>query len=453
MGQGNDSITAGATGTTGRRRSAVAGVVSRTVPWSPAATGSEGVLPAQSPVDHAGPRPRLALSMAGSVRKARPNLLRRMNERTVFELIRRSGPTSRADLKRHMGVSAPTVSKAVAHLLDAGLLEEVGTAPVGGAGRPVVVYRLARGAVQVLGVTIAVRTCVVAAAGLDGQIDEQSTISFPTPTTYPKLIDAIAGAARRLMARPGISTLGLGISAPGEIDARQQRVLLSPNLHILDGRNPAEDLGNALGIEVTLVHDTVAAGLADQHYGVARDLTDFVRIGVYEGFGVSVISGGRTMEGRRGLAGELGHVTVDLNGEPCGCGNRGCLETVATDAAMARAVSKRLRRPLEVEDVIRLARAGEIDVSIELERTLAYLAVGVAAAVNLFNPEAVLVCSRMFELDPAAFDRLKAMAAARAIRPLMEDCRILRADPSGPLGSVASIIHHLTNSLGPAVVG
>jgi N-acetylglucosamine repressor len=384
-------------------------------------------------------------------RKALPNLLRRLNERTVFELVRRRGPTSRADLKRHMGVSAPTVSKAVAHLLDAGFLEEVGTAPVGGAGRPVVVYRLARGRAQVLGATIGVRSCTVVAAGLDGKIDDAATLSFPTPKTYAALIAALADAARQRMPRRDVTTLGLGVSAPGEIDARSQRVLLSPNLRMLDGQSPGHDLGQKLGIEVTLVHDTVGSGLAEQHYGVARDVTDFVRIGVLEAFGVSVVSGGRLVAGRRGLAGELGHVTVDLDGAPCGCGNRGCLETVATDAAFARAVSRRLGRKLEIEDVLRLARGGEVDVRPELDRTLAYLAVGVAAAVNLFNPEAVLVCSRMFDADPAAFDRLTEMTAARALRPLMDDCRILRTDANAPLGAVASIISHLTNSLGPLV--
>jgi N-acetylglucosamine repressor len=225
------------------------------------------------------------------VKKARPNLLRRLNERTVFELIRRRGPTSRADLRRRMGVSAPTVSKAVAHLLDAGLLEKVGLAPARGVGRPVVVYRLAQGSARLVGAAVGVRRCVIVSAGLDGIIDEQKTIIFNTPRNYGALIDAIVDATRKISGRGG-NTRGIGVSVPGAVDARQQRVLLSPNLHFLNGRSPARDLHARLGIETALVHDVAAACLAEQQYGAARDMSDFVLVGVYEGFGVAVVTGG-----------------------------------------------------------------------------------------------------------------------------------------------------------------
>jgi predicted NBD/HSP70 family sugar kinase len=172
---------------------------------------------------------------------------------------------------------------------------------------------------------------------------------------------------------------------------------------------------------------------------------------VYEGFGVSVVSGGRLLEGRRGLAGELGHVTVEPEGKVCGCGNRGCLETVATDAAMARAVSKRVRKELTMPDIVKLAGERKIEVGAELAATLGYLAIGVAGAINVFNPEAVLVCSRMFELGEGVFGEFKKMVEGRAIRPLVEDCQIVKVGPIGPLGAVAVVLDHLAAGVGPVV--
>jgi N-acetylglucosamine repressor len=385
-------------------------------------------------------------------RTAQPKLLRQINEREVFERVRRQGPTSRAELKRVMGVSAPTVSKAVARLVKSGLMEEVGVAAGGGVGRPVMVYRLARGRVQVLGVALAVETCSVVTGGLDGEIDDARTLTFATPDTYEGLIKEIAVRARRQMGRSGVRTLGLGISAPGEIDVPNQRVLSSPNLHLLDGRSPSRDLAKRLGVEVTMFHDTVGAGLAERDYGAARDLTDFVRIGVYEGFGVSVVTGGRLLEGHDGLAGEFGHIVVEPEeGERCGCGNRGCLETVATDAAFARAVSRRVGRPMRVEEVVRLAAAGELDVREELGRALSYLATGIGAAINVFNPQAVLVVSRMLDADAGALDRLRELTAQRCLGPLLSRCRIERVGPNPELAAVAGIIRHLTDALGPRV--
>jgi N-acetylglucosamine repressor len=380
-----------------------------------------------------------------------PSLLRQINERAVFELLRSRGPTSRADLTRHIGVSAPTVSKAIANLLDAGWVEEVGIAAVTGAGRPGKLYRLSQGSVQVLGATIDVRRCCVLAASLDGIVTPASALEFPTPGSYGQLIAAMASRAETLMRRPGVATLGLGISTPGEIDVQKQKVLLSPNLHMTDGRSPGRDLQDRLGVETVMFHETVGTCLYEQHFGMARGMKDFAMVGVYEGFGVSIVTDGRLVRGHEGMAGELGHVTVDLNGPRCGCGNNGCLETLATDVALARAVSQRLGRTLEVERVVSLARNNEIDIAPELARTLEYLAVGIAAVINIFNPEAVLVCSRMLDADPEAFVKLKRLTERRTLAPLMRCCRILRAEGNTRTGAVAAILQHLTSALGPVI--
>src|SRR5687767_9793760 len=134
------------------------------------------------------------------LRRAEPTLLRELNERAVFELVRSRGPCSRAELTRHIGISPPTVSKAVANLLEAGFLEEFGTAPTSGAGRPGKMYRLGTRRVQVLGATIDVRRCCVLAAGLDAHIDQQHVMEFATPDCYESLIDGLAERGRRLMA-------------------------------------------------------------------------------------------------------------------------------------------------------------------------------------------------------------------------------------------------------------
>ena len=108
--------------------------------------------------------------------------------------------------------------------------------------------------------------------------------------------------------------------------------------------------------------------------------------------------GGRLLTGHSGLAGEIGHVTaVPEGGRKCGCGNTGCLETVASDSALAFHASRKLGRAVTVDEVIELARSGTVDLAAELDAMAGYLAVGVAAVINLFNPAVVFVhcrCSR-----------------------------------------------------------
>jgi N-acetylglucosamine repressor len=384
-------------------------------------------------------------------RKISPTLLRKLNERAVFDLVRTRQPISRAELTRMSGISAPTASKVVANLLKAGLLEEVDGQGKSRVGRPSKVYRLGQHGVQVIGATIDVRRCSVLSAGLDGEFDPSQVMEFTTPATYRQLVEGLAVRASRLMRRGGVTTLGMGISTPGEVDFRSQRVLFSPNLHMTDGQSPGADLQKRLGIPTVMFHETIGTCLAARAYGAARGMDDFIMLGVYEGFGVSIVSGGKLIEGHEKMAGEMGHVTVDINGQRCGCGNTGCLETVATDIAFAQQVCKRVQRKLEVEEIVRLAREGKIDPEPELSRTLEYVAIGIAAAINIFNPQAVLVCARMLDVAPSAFDRLCQMVSKRALQPLLRNCRIIRAEGDTRQGAVAAIIHHLTHTLGPVL--
>ena len=387
----------------------------------------------------------------GDFARGRPSTLRRINERAVFEEVLRRKIVSRTDLSRRLGVSSTTVAKIVDRLLHQRLIEEMDApdAPDGRRpGRPGRVYRVAVDRTQVIGLTVDVRRCTVFGATLDGDIRADTLEAFETPDSYPQLLDRLV-AASRVVGRTRERTIGLGVSVPGEVDALTQKILLCPNLHILDGRSPARDLSARLNLPATLIHETTGTCLAEHAYGAARGMDDFVMIGIYEGYGCSAFVNGSLVVGHSGMAMEMGHITVDLDGPPCGCGNRGCLETLATDQAFARRVSRRLGRDAPVEEIVRLAGAGELDVSAELERTLDYLAVGVAAAVNTFNPQAVLVCSRLFDAGRGVMARLRERVGARALPPLMADCELVRAAGDVRLGAVAGILDHLTTSLGP----
>src|SRR5262249_17468181 len=150
------------------------------------------------------------------------------------------------------------------------------------------------------------------------------------------------------------------------------------------------------------------------------------------------------LEGHSGLGGELGHITVDIHGKTCGCGNHGCLETVATDTALAAAVSSRLRRKLTIEEVVPLLSDGEVRAEEELREVLEHLAVGLAAVINIFNPSKLFVYGRLFDAGPDLFERLLERTRCRALAPSLTDCAIVRARGSKRLGAIAGIIHRLT---------
>lgn len=382
---------------------------------------------------------------------AHPALLSKINERQVLRTLQQRGALSRAEVARMSGMSAPTASKAVEALLKAGFLEE-GEAEETPRGRPSKKLWLARQTTQVLGLVVDAERCRVVAAGIDGTLHAEHYREFLTPPTYDDLIANGLYFCRELMDRDGVQTVGLAICLPGLVDYRRGRSILSPNVPVTNEHAPAQDLSARLGIEAVIIQESHALCLGERHFGNARNRDDFAMLDITTGIGLSVMSGGRLLTGHSGLAGEIGHITVELDGRQCGCGNHGCLETVASDAGLAWAVGQKLGRKVSVDEVIAMILNEENAIAPEVTRTLRYLAVGLSAVINLFNPSTLFVHSRLIAASEPLFARLVDETCHRTLPPSFTDCEIVLAQSSKRQGAIAAIIEHLTNAGLPSVV-
>lgn len=350
-------------------------------------------------------------------------------------------------------MSAPTASKAVASLIRHGFLEERGLSE--GFGRPGKLLQLDAKSANVLGVVIDKDSCWIGSARLDGEVSQESECSFATPETYPDLLSAIERHVADLVVG-GVTSLGsrfrgVGLSVPGLLNSRLDRTVISPNLHLLNGQSLASDLSRRLGLRCVAFQESHALCVGERMYGAARGMDDFAMLDVSTGVGLGIFSGGRLLSGNSGMAGELGHITVERLGILCGCGNRGCLETVATDSAFAREISQLLDQPSGIHEAIVAMRSGRMDAATVVERTVDYLAIGVAAVINIFNPSNLFLHGKLLGSDPAIFDRVRTEAGKRTLRPSFADCRILQSKGNKRLGAVAGIIHTLADELAPAM--
>jgi N-acetylglucosamine repressor len=384
------------------------------------------------------------------MRRIEPTLLHKINQRIILETILHRGPSSRAEVMRYSGISAPTVSKAVASLLELGLLEE-GDSAEGVFGRPGKLLRLATENSQVIGISLEPQRCSVVSAGLDGGLHQDEVELFATPGTYQGLLDAIVERVATLVRRGAANTLGIGISAPSLVNTRLQESVFASNMHIIDGRSPAKDLAKLLRMECIMMEENNLLCLAESCFGAAKGLDNFGVLDVTTGLGLGVITGGRLLSGNSGMAGEIGHITIDPMGMLCGCGNHGCLETVATDSALSRAVSQRYDTSLDIDEVVRLVRSGEIQPNEEIRRTLECLAIAIALVINLFNPSAVFVLGKMFDAQANMFQQLNHLVRKRALAAPLADCRIFRAQTNKLQGAVAGIVSHVTSALAPKI--
>lgn len=375
-------------------------------------------------------------------RNPRPSTLKRINMRRFLEEIRLHGPRTRADLGRAIGVTPPTSSSIIADLISQGLLEE-SPSVAGAKGRPGKLVGLASSAAYVIGAAIDVTDCRLSIAGLDGEPRPESSVRLPTPDTYEGLIALIELQIDNLCAGARGRCLGVGIAVPGLVDEKSGMVALSPNLHFLDGRPLAKDLSRALGTEVVCTQEEHALCLCEQHRGGARGLADFAVMDFSSGVGMGVVCNGAYVSGSQGFAGEIGHITVDPNGLICGCGNRGCLETVASDTALLRQVSSAMRSSVTFDDL------RQLDVSAELNVVLDFIAIGVATVVNIFNPSAVFVHGSLFHLRERVLEDLDQRVRARTLRPSADQLTLCIADGDKLFGAVAALLDRIFSVVGP----
>jgi N-acetylglucosamine repressor len=400
--------------------------------------------PASTPVDADGHKKPFEDSRVTDVSPVQPQLLSRINEALVLRAIRQHGPATRGELSQHMGVTFPTVAKAVGSLLDARLLEEFDDVMVG-PGRPAKRLRLSRENSQVVGVTVDVRTCEVAAAGFDGVVREDTKRSFPTPQSYDELLAAVVERVEALRCDE-MPILCIGISVVGLVDYRQQEIRLAANLYFLNGKKLGLDVGRMLDAECVLVHDSHALCLAEYVYGEASNLDSFAVLDMCTGIGLGVMVNHLFLTGHSGFAGEMGHIPIVPNGRRCRCGRRGCLETVASEWALVERVSERLERPVDFDEVMALAHRGDKLVRSELNRLCKYLSIAIAHVVNLFDPQCVFVTGRIFDELPYLRDHLVARARQITLEPSFADCRFMATSGTQLLGAVATAISAVTSS-------
>ena len=264
--------------------------------------------------------------------------LRRANQLRVVDALRREGSASRADLMRITGLSRTTITSLLATLLERGMvIESEVEAQRQGRGRPPALLRLAPKAGAVLGVDFGHRHLRVAVADLSSTVLAERRVDVDVDTAAELALDLAARMVAEVLEEAGLTidrVVAAGMGLPGPIDRRTGRVRSSVILPGWVGLDAGEQLARRLGVPVDVDNDANLGALAEFTFGAARGLDDVIYVKVASGIGAGIILGGRLHRGVTGNAGEIGHVEVRPDGVVCRCGNRGCLETVASASAL-----------------------------------------------------------------------------------------------------------------------
>ena len=226
-----------------------------------------------------------------------------------------------------------------------------------------------------------------AAIGSDGGLMKKTSGRTNLQAGPKAVVEDMAAAIFELRGQYGVDELaGVGVGVPGFIRMDKGEIADSPNLPDFKDFPIRDALEQQLGARVILENDANAAALGEKWMGAGRDVNDLVLLTLGTGIGGGIISGGRVLHGFVGMAGELGHTTVDPTGNPCGCGNRGCLEKHASATAVtAMAKMMGLGDSLTSEQVYKLATGGAEKARLIFVTMGEALGIAIANFVNVFN--------------------------------------------------------------------
>ena len=252
--------------------------------------------------------------------------------------------------------------------------------------------------------------------------------------------------------------LGIGIGAPGACEVETGIITASPNLPRWRNVPLRDVIQREFGVPTYLDNDATVAALGEHRFGAGVGVENFIHVTLGTGIGGGVIIGGRVYRGACGAAGEIGHMTIDVNGPRCNCGNIGCWETFASGTAVAREAVARIKagaesvilelaggdlKKVSAETVFLAAQKGDGLGRELIQRTGYYLGVGLVNLVNIFNPQLILIgggLSQMGELLLApAREVVRERAFELAARAVRIEMARLGAD-AGVLGAVALVL-------------
>jgi predicted NBD/HSP70 family sugar kinase len=342
--------------------------------------------------------------------------MKRADQLNLLKLIYTSGPLSRAALSRMTNIAPSQVTVVIREALRRGLLVEQGFAPSTG-GRRQILLEANPSMAQLIGIDIGrfhIRTTVT---DFTGKILAYNWLPTEPSKGRDRVLHVVHEEIRsKRQEFPKIAAIG--ISHSGVIDSKAGKVLFWPMVEGWDN-TPLRQICEDMHGLPTFVEDSVRTmAIAETRFGHAKGLRNFVLVTIGMGIGSAIFFDGHMHTGRNGLAGELGHTTIEENGKRCSCGNRGCLELVSSGSAilcrvrdeLERGVSSTLTKELDgnldllsVESIIAAAKCQDRLSESVLSEAGMHVGTALASVVNLLNPEKLILTGKVAQAGGEVF--------------------------------------------------
>jgi glucokinase len=310
----------------------------------------------------------------------------------------------------------------------------------------------------ILGIDLGGTKILTSVINPEGEMLSRDHSVTPAAEGPEGVIPAILASAERALEGASIAIdriFAVGVGAPGLADTEAGILFTSPNLPGWKDVPLRDILQEKFRKRSFLINDGNAAALGEYYFGAAKGTSHFIYVTISTGIGGGIVVDGKVLLGSKGMAGEIGHMTIADEGPPCHCGNRGCWEALASGTALAKAARKRIETGADTtilnfaEGMIDNVTAQTVQTAAEkgdplanelILKTAYYFGVGLANLINIFNPEMIVIGGGLSNMGDRLLQPAYAVAKERAFSQAYRAVRFVRAAlgrNSGVIGAAA----------------
>lgn len=355
------------------------------------------------------------------MRRGTFQLMKSVNKSNILNKIRTAEPISRAQIAKEIELTPPTVSSIVKELIEQELVRESSLGKSQGGRKPTMLY-INNNAFYVIGVDAGPETVECILTDLTGEICERAHSKLKKPITNDQFLTIIKKNIWKIMQSSTADQekiIGIGVAMHGVVDVETGTSLIAPNLNLRNIPIKTE-LEQEFNISIKVENDARAMALGESWFGGHGNIDSMVAVNIGRGVGSGLVINGKLYHGAQDIAGEIGHMTIDINGETCECGNTGCLQTFVSGEAVAKRANNQAQDRLHKDDltgkdVFELAQSGDEFYIHILQETGKIIGIGLTNLINLINPSKIILGGGVMNAEKFILSKIQQTILQRAL--------------------------------------
>jgi len=347
--------------------------------------------------------------------------MKSVNKSIILNKIRTDAPISRAQIAKETKLTPPTVSSNVKEMIEQGIVKESELGESQGGRKPTMLL-IDNSAYMIVGVDIGPDMVECVTADLSGRISNRSSRKLTTQITNSQFLTILKECIHTCVGSNPSSNdkiIGIGVAMHGVVEVETGTSLVAPILG-LKNIPIKEELEKEFDLDVKVENDARAIALGESWFGDHGPLESMLVVNIGRGVGAGLVMNGNLYHGSHDIAGEVGHMTIDLHGEVCECGNLGCLQTFITGPAIARRAQKFIAQDqldLSGEQIYELAIAGDKNIASVFKQTGEIIGVGLTNLIHIINPEKIVLSGGVTNSEKLILPEIRKTIDNRALTP------------------------------------